>query len=121
MRCEVVDGVMTFLAHANVRQVSEAQVARSQHLARLRLLPGEAELPIRPDAFLAWQDFVEEVCAAEDLSLETACEVFEARFLRVVWYVRGETDSDDTGWFVYRLRTPGQDVQCTMCEADASA
>jgi hypothetical protein len=63
--------------------VSEMQVARSPHLARLRLLPGVAELPIRPDAFLAWQDLVEEVCDAEDLRLDTACEVFEARFLRL--------------------------------------
>jgi hypothetical protein len=83
MRFEVVNGVVTFLAHAGVRQVSEAQVARSQHLARLRLLPGVAELPIRPDVFLVWQDLVEEAWNAEDLSLETACEVFEARFLRL--------------------------------------
>jgi hypothetical protein len=83
MRYEVVNGAVTFLAHPDIRQVSETQVARSPHLARLRLLPGVAELPIRPDAFLAWQDFVEEVCDAEDLSLETACEVFEARFLRI--------------------------------------
>jgi hypothetical protein len=83
MRCEVVNGVVTFLAHGNVRQVSETQVARSPHLARLRLLPGVAELPIRPDAFVAWQDLVERVCDAEDLSVETACEVFKARFLRL--------------------------------------
>jgi hypothetical protein len=82
MRCEVVNGVVTFRAHGNVRQVSETQVARSPHLAQLRLLPGVAELPIRPDAFLAWQDLVEEVYDAEDLSLEGACEVFEARILR---------------------------------------
>jgi hypothetical protein len=83
MRCEVDNGVVTFLTHADVRPVSEAQVARSPHLARLRLLPGVAELPIRPDAFLAWQDLVEEVCGVEDLSLETACELFEARFLQL--------------------------------------
>jgi hypothetical protein len=83
MRCEVVNGVVTFLAHVHVRQVSEAQVARSPHLARLRLLPGIAELPIRPDAFLVWQDLVEEDRDAEEMSLETACEVFEARFLRL--------------------------------------
>jgi hypothetical protein len=83
MRCEVVNGVVTFVAHADVRQVSEAQVARSPLLARVRLLPGVAELPIRPAAFLSWQNLVEEVCDAEDLSLETACEVFEARFLRL--------------------------------------
>jgi hypothetical protein len=83
MRCEVVDGVVTFLAHADVRQASETQVARSPHLARLRLLPGVAELPIRPDAFIAWQDLVDKVCDAKDLSLETACEVFKARFLRL--------------------------------------
>jgi hypothetical protein len=81
MRCEVVNGVVKFLAHANVRQVSEAQVARSPHLARLRLLPGVAELPIRQDTFMTWQDLVEEVCDVEELSLETGCEVFEARFL----------------------------------------
>jgi hypothetical protein len=87
MRCEVVNGVVTFLAHANVRHVSEAQVARRPHLARLRLLPGVAELPIRPDAFLTWQELVEEVFDVEDLSLETACEVHEARFvcLRMRW------------------------------------
>jgi hypothetical protein len=81
MRCEVVNGAVNFAAHANVRQVSEAQLARSQHLARLHLLPGVAEIPIRPDAFLAWQDVVEGVCDAEELSFATACEVFEARFL----------------------------------------
>jgi hypothetical protein len=88
MRCEVINGVVTFPAH-DFRQVSEAQVARTTHLARLRLLPGVAELPIRPDSFLAWQDVVEGVCDAEDLSLETACEVFEARF-PCLWYARGQ-------------------------------
>jgi hypothetical protein len=83
MRCEVVNGVVTFLPHPNVRHVSEAQVARSQLLARLRLLPGVAELPIRPDVFLIWQDLVEEACDAEAFCLETACAVFEARFLRL--------------------------------------
>jgi hypothetical protein len=83
MRCEVVNGVVTFLAQANVRQVSETQIARSPHLARLRLMPGVAELPIRPDAFIAWQDLVDRVCEAEGLSFETACEVFKARFLRL--------------------------------------
>jgi hypothetical protein len=81
MRCEVVNGAVTFLAHANVRQVSEAQVARSPHLARLRLLPGVAELPVRPDTFRTWQELVEEVFDFEHLSLETACEVYEARFV----------------------------------------
>jgi hypothetical protein len=72
---------VTILAHVKVRPVSEAQVARSPHLARLRLLPGVAELPIRPDTFLAWQYVVDEVCEATRLSHATACEVYEARFL----------------------------------------
>jgi hypothetical protein len=56
-------------------------VARSPHLARLRLLSGVAELPIKPNVFLEWQKLVEEVCDADDLSFETACDVFKARFL----------------------------------------
>jgi hypothetical protein len=80
MRFEVVDGLVTFLGPANVRRVSEAQVARSPHLAQLSALPGGAELPIRPKIFLAWQDVVEGRCETEDLSPEAACEVFEVRF-----------------------------------------
>jgi hypothetical protein len=94
MRFAVVNGVVNFLDHANVRQVSEAQVARSPHLARLRCLAGVAELPVRPDTFLAWQNIVEEVCDAKTLNLETACQVFEVRFLRLG---RGQLDCDDTG------------------------
>jgi hypothetical protein len=79
MRFEVVDGLVTFLAPANFRRVSEAQVARSPHLAQLRALPGGAELPIRPEIFLVWQDVVEGRCDPENVSPKTACEVFEVR------------------------------------------
>jgi hypothetical protein len=79
MQVEVVDSVVTILGHADVRQVSEAQVACSPHLAQLRLLPGGAELPIRPETFRAWQDVVEALCEPADLRPETACDVFEVR------------------------------------------
>jgi hypothetical protein len=109
MRCEVVNGVVTLIAHGDVRRVSEAQVARSQHLARLRLLPGVAELPIRPDIFLVWQDLVEEACDAEDLGLETACEVFEARFLRL-----GMCGDSIAMIQAECLQTPESRTACTM-------
>jgi hypothetical protein len=77
MKYEIVDGVVTFLGHDNVRPVSETQAARSPHLAQLRSLPGGAELPIRPETFLSWQNLVDGVCDAEQLSPKAACEVFE--------------------------------------------